>query len=107
VSSQWILVLLSADSLTDSLAEFAGFSRWISSLDSLAGFARWIRSLDSLASLAGVAHCSRWIRSLLTLDPPGEFSLDSPADESIGTIRNRDDSTVNGEYGAFRGDDDI
>jgi hypothetical protein len=55
VSSQWILVLLSVDSLTDSLAGFAGFSRWI-------------RSLDTLAALAGFAPYSRWIRSLLTQD---------------------------------------
>jgi hypothetical protein len=40
VSSQWILTLLSQDSLADSLA----------------GFARWIRSLDSLAALAGFAY---------------------------------------------------
>jgi hypothetical protein len=58
----------------------------IHSLDSFAGFARWIRSLDSLAAFHGFARCSRWILSLL--------SLDSLAEESIGTMRNRDDSTV-------------
>jgi hypothetical protein len=84
VSSQWILALLSQDSLTDSLA---GFTSWIRSLltldllgefsvdspydslaDSLAGFARWIRSLDSLATQAG-----------FTLDFLGEFLVDSRA----------------------------
>jgi hypothetical protein len=98
MSSRWIHALLSQDSLTDSLAGFARWSRSQLALEpftAIIGFAQWIArysrwiysvssqwilallSQDSLADSTAVFV--RWIRLLLSLDPPGEFSVDSRA----------------------------
>jgi hypothetical protein len=63
----------------DLLAGFAPCSRWILSLD--------VR--DSLAPLAGFSGFTRWI-----CQDRLQRSLNSLADESIGTMRNRDDGAV-------------
>jgi len=82
-NSRWILSLLTLDPPSELsvhlLAGFARCSRWIHSLD--------VR--DSLAPLAGFSGFTRWI-----CRDPSRLSLNSLADESIGTMRNRDNGAV-------------